>query len=215
MSRLVELSRRTEEIGGVRNWDYRGCWLRDATFTILAFLRLGYSDEAQAWRDWLARAIAGSPEQAQIMYGVTGERWLPEIVIPWLPGYENSSPLRVGNAASNQRQVDVHGEVADVMFQALKHGLELPERSRTLRPVILDYLAKVWREPDEGIWEVRGEPQHFVHSKVMAWVAFDRAASAVEAKAFRESGRKWRRIADEIHAEVCERGFDQDVNSFV
>ena len=204
-----------EEIGGVRNWDYRCCWLRDATFTILALIRLGYSDEAQAWRDWLTRAIAGSPQQAQIMYGVAGERWLPEVVIPWLPGYAKSSPVRVGNAASTQTQFDVFGEVADVMFQSLKHGLKLPERSRTLRPVILDYLAHVWREPDEGIWEVRGEPQHFVHSKVMAWVAFDRAASGVEAKAFRQSGRKWRRIANEIHAEVCERGFDRKVNSFV
>ena len=204
-----------EEIGGVRNWDYRCCWLRDATFTILALIRLGYSDEAQAWRDWLARAIAGSPEQAQIMYGVAGERWLPEIVIPWLPGYAKSAPVRVGNAASTQTQFDVYGEVADVMFQSLKHGLKLPERSRTLRPVILDYLARVWREPDEGIWEVRGEPQHFVHSKVMAWVAFDRAASGVEAKAFHQSGRKWRRIANEIHAEVCERGFDKKANSFV
>jgi GH15 family glucan-1,4-alpha-glucosidase len=204
-----------EEIGGVRNWDYRCCWLRDATFTILALIRLGYSDEAQAWRDWLARAIAGSPQQAQIMYGVAGERWLPEVVIPWLPGYAKSAPVRIGNAASNQTQFDVFGEVADAMFQSLKHGLKLPERSRTLRPVILDYLAKVWREPDEGIWEVRGEAQHFLHSKVMAWVAFDRAASAVEAKAFHQSGRKWRRIANEIHAEVCERGFDQKINSFV
>src|SRR4029077_14086577 len=185
-----------EKIGGVRNWDYRCCWLRDATFTILALIRLGYSDEAQAWRDWLTRAVAGSPQQAQIMYGVAGERWLPEVVIPWLPGYAKSSPVRVGNAASTQTQFDVFGEVADVMFQSLKHGLKLPERSRTLRPVILDYLAKVWREPDEGIWEVRGEPQHFVHSKVMAWVAFDRAASGVEAKAFHQSGRKWRKMAN-------------------
>jgi GH15 family glucan-1,4-alpha-glucosidase len=204
-----------EEIGGVRNWDYRCCWLRDATFTILALIRLGYSDEAQAWRDWLARAIAGSPEQAQIMYGVAGERWLPEHIVPWLPGYENSSPVRIGNAAANQTQVDVYGEIGDAMFQALKHGMEPPERSRTLRPLVLDYLAKVWRKPDEGIWEVRGEPQHFVHSKVMAWVAFDRASSDIEAQAFRESGRKWRDLADEIHADVCEHGFDPKLKSFV
>ena len=204
-----------EEIGGVRNWDYRCCWLRNATFTILALLRLGYSDEARAWRDWLDRAIAGSPEQAQIMYGVAGERWLPEHIVPWLPGYANSAPVRIGNAAANQTQVDVYGEVGDAMFQALRHGMKLPERSRTLRPLVLDYLAKRWRKPDEGIWEVRGEPQHFVHSKVMAWVAFDRASSDIETQTFREFGRKWRDVADEIHADVCERGFDPKLNSFV
>ena len=204
-----------EQIGGVRNWDYRCCWLRDATFTILALLRLGYMDEAKAWRDWLARAIAGSPEQAQIMYGVAGERWLPEHIVPWLPGYENSAPVHIGNAAANQTQVDVYGEIGDAMFQALKHGMEPPERSRTLRPLVLDYLARIWRNPDEGIWEVRGEPHHFVHSKVMAWVAFDRASNEIEAQIFRESGRKWRDIADEIHVDICERGFDLKLNSFV
>ena len=204
-----------EQLGGVRNWDYRYCWLRDATFTILALMKLGYHDEARAWRDWLIRAIAGSPHQVQIMYGVGGERWLPELVLPWLKGYANSSPVRIGNAASDQTQIDVFGEIADAMFQALKAGMDPPERSRTLRPQILDYLAEAWRQPDEGIWEVRGGPQHFVHSKVMAWVAFDRAASDLEARAFHESGRRWRAIADEIHAEVCERGFDRNLNSFV
>jgi GH15 family glucan-1,4-alpha-glucosidase len=204
-----------ERLGGVRNWDYRYCWLRDATFTLLAFMNLGYYEEAQAWRDWLVRAIAGSPSQIQIMYGVGGERWLPELIVPWLPGYENSAPVRIGNEASQQLQLDVFGEVIDALFQALKAGMAPSERSRTLRPVILDHLATVWREPDEGIWEVRGGRQHFVHSKVMAWVAFDRAADELAVQVFNDSGKRWREIADEIHAEVCERGFDRDLNSFV
>ena len=168
-----------EHLGGVRNWDYRYCWLRDATFTLLALMNLGYYDEAQAWRNWLIRAVAGSPDQVQIMYGVGGERWLPELVVPWLCGYEDSAPVRIGNAAHQQCQIDVFGEIADAMYQARKGGLPPSERGLALRPVILDFLAKAWRQPDEGIWEVRGEPQHFVHSKVMAWVAFDRAASSV------------------------------------
>ena len=204
-----------ERLGGTRNWDYRYCWLRDATFTLLAFMHLGYYDEARAWRDWLIRAIAGSPGQVQIMYGVGGERWLPEMNIPWLPGYENSSPVRIGNAASQQVQIDVFGEIADVMFQTLKAGMGPSERARALRPIVLEYLAGAWREPDQGIWEVRGGPQHFVHSKVMSWVAFDRAANELEGRTFAESGQRWREIADEIHAEVCERGFDSDLNSFV
>src|SRR5690242_16929098 len=204
-----------EHLGGVRNWDYRYCWLRDATFTLLAFMHLGYYEEAVAWRDWLLRAVAGSPEQVQILYGVGGERWLPELIVPWLPGYENSSPVRIGNAAYQQLQIDVFGEIADAMLQTLKSGMPVPERGRTLRPVVLEHLARVWREPDEGIWEVRGGPQHFVHSKVMAWVAFDRAADEVQAEAFGDSGQRWREIADQIHAEVCERGFDQELNSFV
>ncbi len=204
-----------ERLGGVRNWDYRYCWLRDATFTLLAFMNLGYFEEARAWRDWLIRAVAGSPSQIQIMYGVGGERWLPELVVPWLPGYEKSSPVRIGNDASRQLQLDVFGEVADAMFQALKAGMDPPERGRILRPLTLEYLATAWRQPDEGAWEVRGGRQHFVHSKVMAWVAFDRAAHELEARAFNESGRRWRKIADEIHAEVCQRGFDRDLGSFV
>jgi GH15 family glucan-1,4-alpha-glucosidase len=204
-----------EHLGGVRNWDYRYCWLRDATFILLAFMQLGYYDEALAWRDWLIRAVAGSPRQVQIAYGVGGERWLPELIVSWLPGYENASPVRVGNAAYKQLQIDVFGEVADAMFQTLKAGMAPPERARALRPAVLEYLAAAWREPDEGIWEVRGGRQHFVHSKVMAWVAFDRAAHELEAQAFNESGRRWREIADEIHAEICERGFDRDLNSFV
>jgi GH15 family glucan-1,4-alpha-glucosidase len=204
-----------ERLGGARNWDYRFCWLRDATFTLLAFMNLGYYDEARAWRDWLTRAVAGSPRQVQIMYGVGGERWLPELIVPWLPGYENSSPVRIGNAASQQLQIDVFGEIADAMLQALKAGMVPLERGRALRPLILEYLATAWREPDEGIWEVRGGRQHFVHSKVMAWVAFDRAADDLAAQTYAESGGRWREIANEIHAEVCERGFDRDLDSFV
>src|SRR5215470_1572682 len=204
-----------ECLGGVRNWDYRYCWLRDATVTLLALTQLGYHDEAVAWRDWFVRAVAGSPRQIQIMYGVGGERLLPEWTVPWLPGYENSTPVRIGNDASRQFQLDVFGELADSMFQAYKAGMKPTERGRGLRSVILDYLATAWRQPDTGIWEVRGGPQHFVHSKVMAWVAFDRAAHELEAQAFNEPGERWREIADEIHAEVCERGFDRDLNSFV
>jgi GH15 family glucan-1,4-alpha-glucosidase len=202
-----------ERLGGPRNWDYRFCWLRDATFTLLAFMHLGYYEEARAWRDWLTRAIAGSPRQVQILYGVGGERWLPELVIPWLPGYENSSPVRVGNAATQQLQIDVYGEATDAMFQARKGGMARSLRGGALRAVILEYLADAWRQPGEGIWEVRGQRQHFVYSKVMAWVAFDRAASDEEAEA--DLKQQWRDIADEIHAEICRYGFDPELNSYV
>jgi len=197
----------------VRNWDYRFCWVRDATFTLLAFIHLGYYEEANRWRDWLIRAVAGSPAQAQIMYGVGGERWLPELTVDWLPGYENSAPVRIGNAAYQQRQLDIFGEIADAMFQAFKAGMPMSPRGAELRPVVLDYLAKAWREPDEGIWEVRGGEQHFVHSKVMAWVAFDRAAN--DGQSPPEPSRRWRAIAEEIHAEVCARGFNRELGSFV
>jgi GH15 family glucan-1,4-alpha-glucosidase len=194
-----------EHLGGVRNWDYRYCWLRDATFTLLAFRNLGYYEEAKAWRDWLLRAIAGSPRQIQIMYGVGGERWLPEQIVPWLPGYENSAPVRIGNDASQQLQLDVYGEVFDAIFQTYKAGMAPSERGRALRPVVLEYLSKAWRQPDEGLWEVRGGPQHFVH----------RAANEDSAWKFDEPQQRWREIANQIHAEVCERGFDHDLNSFV
>ena len=203
-----------ERLGGSRNWDYRYCWLRDATFTLLAFMQLGYYDEARAWGDWLIRAVAGSPRQVQIVYGVGGERWLPELIIPWLSGYENSSPVRIGNAASQQLQIDIYGEIADAFFQAFKAGMQPTQRGQALQPLISEYLATAWREPDEGIWEVRGGRQHFVHSKVMTWVAFDRAAAYWRLKVA-ELGRQWREIADEIHAEVCERGFDRELGSFV
>ncbi|MBV8752994.1 MAG: glycoside hydrolase family 15 protein [Hyphomicrobiales bacterium] len=202
-----------ERLGGVRNWDYRYCWLRDATFTLLAFMQLGYQEEARAWRDWLLRAVAGSPNQIQIMYGVGGERWLPELIVDWLPGYERSAPVRIGNAAYQQLQLDIIGEMADAMFQAFKGGMQPSARARELRPVVLEYLEKAWREPDKGIWEVRGGRRHFVHSKVMAWVAFDRAANAAYSPG--EPTSRWRKIADEIHAEVCERGFDRELGSFV
>jgi GH15 family glucan-1,4-alpha-glucosidase len=204
-----------EQLGGVRNWDYRYCWLRDATFSLQAFMHLGFYDEARAWRDWIMRAVAGSPDQMQIMYGVGGERWLPELIVPWLPGYENSLPVRIGNGAHRQQQIDVFGEVVDAMVQARKGGMDTTERGRAMRPLVMDYLAKAWREPDEGIWEVRGGPQHFVHSKVMAWVAFDRVVGSVAAEGLNEEAARWRRIADEIQTEVCERGFDRELNSFV
>jgi GH15 family glucan-1,4-alpha-glucosidase len=178
-------------------------------------MKLGYYEEALAWRNWLLRAIAGSPNQVQIMYGVGGERWLPELTLPWLKGYADSSPVRIGNAACDQMQIDVFGEIADAAFQTYKAGMPPAERGRAVRPLILEYLAEAWRQPDEGIWEVRGGRQHFVHSKVMAWVAFDRAANDVGVQAFHEPGDRWRAIADEIHAEVCERGFDRELNSFV
>jgi GH15 family glucan-1,4-alpha-glucosidase len=204
-----------ERLGGVRNWDYRYCWLRDATFALLALMHLGYYEEAQAWRDWLVRAVAGSPRQIQIMYGVGGERWLPELIVPWLPGYENSAPVRIGNDASRQLQLDIFGEIADAMFQGLKAGMPPSERGQAMRSVIWDFLATAWRQPDEGIWEVRGGRQHFVHSKVMAWVAFDRAATELEAQVSNELAHQLRAIADEIHAQVCEHGFDRELNSFV
>jgi GH15 family glucan-1,4-alpha-glucosidase len=204
-----------ERLGGVRNWDYRYCWVRDATFTLLALMQLGYFEEAQAWRDWLIRAVAGRPEQMQIMYGVAGERWLPELIVPWLPGYEGSLPVRIGNTASEQLQLDIFGEISDAMFQALKGGMQVTDRVRALRPTVLNYLSTAWRQPDEGIWEVRGGRQHFVHSKVMAWVAFNRAAQELSAQTFNDSTAPWRALADEIHAEVCARGFDSELGSFV
>ena len=181
----------------------------------MAFMQLGYYDEARAWRDWLARAVAAGQIKSRSWYGVGGERWLPEQIVPWLPGYENSAPVRIGNGAYQQLQLDVFGEIVDAMFQALKAGMEPSERSRTLRPIALAYLATAWREPDEGIWEVRGGRQHFVHSKVMAWVAFDRAANEIEARLYNDSTDRWRAIADKIHAEARERGFDPDLGSFV
>jgi GH15 family glucan-1,4-alpha-glucosidase len=202
-----------EQIGGPRNWDYRYCWLRDATFTLLAFMNAGYMEEAIAWQDWLARAIAGSPEQIQTLYGVAGERRLDEWQLPWLPGYENSSPVRVGNAAALQLQLDIYGEMADVMTQARKGGLPVPPRRSELRRVTLSHLEQMWREPDEGIWEIRGQRQHFTYSKVMTWVAFDRASrNGGDSK--RLLGR-WKRIADTIRHEVLREGIDAKRNCFV
>lgn len=205
-----------ERVGGERNWDYRYCWLRDATMTLLALMNLGYFDEAQAWREWLLRSVAGNPEQMQIMYGLAGERDLPEFSLPWLAGYEHSQPVRVGNAASEQLQLDIYGELADAMTQAIKGGLPRHPRSSAIARLILPYLESIWREPDEGLWEVRGGRQHFVHSKVMAWVAFDRAASLAETtEEDRERGRHYRRVAEQIRAEVCARGLDPGGQHFV
>jgi GH15 family glucan-1,4-alpha-glucosidase len=208
-----------EQIGGERNWDYRFCWLRDATMTLLAFMNLGYFEEANAWRAWLMRSVAGNPEQIQIMYGLGGERRLPELELPWLKGYEGSSPVRIGNGAATQMQLDVYGEVADAMTQAIKGGLPRPPRSVAISKVIMPFLEEVWHKPDQGIWEIRSEPRHFTHSKVMAWVAFDRNASLIEHSAKTEEelelARHYRGVAGQIHADVCEHGFDTQMGSFV
>jgi len=204
-----------EAIGGVRNWDYRYCWLRDATLTLLALLHAEHADEARAWRAWLLRAVAGDPDDLQIMYGVAGERRLTEFEIPWLPGYEGSAPVRVGNAASEQLQVDVFGEVMDALYQARAHGLEFEETAWSLEQTLLGALERTWQEPDEGIWEIRGERRHFVHSKVMAWVAFDRAVRSVEEHGVDGPVERWREQRDQIHAEVCARGYDEKLGSFV
>jgi GH15 family glucan-1,4-alpha-glucosidase len=204
-----------EWLGGVRNWDYRYCWLRDATLTLLALLHADHVDEAVAWRHWLLRAVAGDPADLQIMYGVAGDRRLTEYELPWLDGFEGSKPVRIGNAASEQLQVDVYGEVLDALYQARVHGLPIDRSAWRLQRVLLDYLEGTWQEPDEGIWEIRGARRHFVHSKVMAWVAFDRAVRTVEEQELDGPVDRWRDLRNEIHAEVCERGFDSSLNSFV
>ncbi|HSK42132.1 MAG TPA: glycoside hydrolase family 15 protein, partial [Arenibaculum sp.] len=205
-----------EHVGGPRNWDYRFCWLRDATMTLLAFMNLGYFEEASAWREWLLRSIAGDPAQMQIMYGLAGERRLPEWEVPWLNGFLGSRPVRIGNAASEQFQLDIYGEVADALAQAMRGGLPPHPRTGALSEEIMSFLERAWRLPDEGIWEVRGGRQHFTHSKVMAWVAFDRAASLDEAvRGMTERVVRWRRVAGEIHEEVCRRAYDPELGSFV
>jgi GH15 family glucan-1,4-alpha-glucosidase len=204
-----------EEIGGMRNWDYRFCWLRDATLTLLALLHGDHVEEASQWRHWLLRAVAGDPADIQIMYGVAGERRLPEFELEWLPGYERSAPVRVGNAASEQLQLDVYGEVMDALYQARVHGLALEQPAWDLQRLLLEHLEEAWHGPDEGIWEIRGEPRHFVHSKVMAWVAFDRAVRTVEGQGLHGPLDRWRELREEIHSEVCERGYDEDLGSFV
>jgi len=204
-----------EFLGGVRNWDYRFCWLRDATFTLTALSEAGYDEEALAWSDWLRRAVAGSPKKIQIMYGVGGERRLAEMEIPWLPGYEHSAPVRIGNAASEQFQLDVYGEVMD-MFLHSRHcmGHELPDDVWDLARILVEHVANVWTEPDEGIWEVRGPRRHFVHSKVMAWVAVDRWVQLCEAGRPRESMPRWRDLRDDIHRDICEHGYNPSVGAF-
>ncbi len=205
-----------EEIGGVRNWDYRFCWLRDATFTLFSLLGAGYHEEAKAWREWLLRAIAGSPSQLQIMYGVRGERRLIEHELPWLSGYEGSQPVREGNAAAKQFQLDVFGEVVDAMYHAQRAGLETSEADWRMQVALLNFLESKWSKPDEGIWEIRGKPQQFTHSKVMAWVAFDRAVKLVEN--FSCAGNhhlgRWKKLRDKIHREVCAQGYHPKKKAF-
>jgi GH15 family glucan-1,4-alpha-glucosidase len=203
-----------EQVGGVRNWDYRYCWLRDATLTLLAFLNTGYADEAKDWRQWLLRTAAGDPADLQIMYGVAGERRLTELELDWLSGYEGSRPVRIGNEASEQFQLDVYGEVLDALYQGRVHGLRAEAQPWALQRKLLEHLETAWREPDEGLWEIRGRRRHFTHSKVMCWVAFDRAVRSVEEQRLDGPVDRWRELRDEIHAEVCRRGYDPSIASF-
>jgi GH15 family glucan-1,4-alpha-glucosidase len=203
-----------EELGGVRNWDYRYCWLRDATFSLYALMLAGYDAEAVAWRDWLLRVAAGAPDQLQIMYGPAGERRLPELTLDWLAGYEGSRPVRIGNAASRQFQLDVYGEVMDCFHQARRAGVDQDPEAWRLQQAVMEFLEGHWRDPDEGIWEVRGPRRHFTHSKVMAWVALDRAVKAVEVFGLEGHVDRWRAVRAEVHAEVCELGYDPGRGTF-
>ncbi|MGC2496805.1 MAG: glycoside hydrolase family 15 protein [Acidobacteriaceae bacterium] len=203
-----------ECIGGQRNWDYRYCWLRDTTFTLLAMITAGYFEEAAAWEDWLLRAVAGSPDEVQIMYGLKGERQLVEWEIDWLPGYENSRPVRIGNAAANQLQLDIYGELLDTFFHAL-HGLgEHTDQDFRVLVRLLQHLETIWQQPDEGIWETRGGPQQFTYSKMMAWVAFDRAILIAEKLDAEAPVEKWQKLRDTIHEEICQKAFNKKKNSF-
>jgi GH15 family glucan-1,4-alpha-glucosidase len=204
-----------EKFGGGRNWDYRFCWLRDATFTLLALMNSGYTEEASAWHNWLLRAAAGSPEHMQIMYGIWGQRRLLEWEAEWLPGYEGAQPVRVGNAAHAQLQLDVYGELIDAFHQARVAKLELDEESWDLERAVLKHLAEVWDQPDHGIWERRGDGKHYVFSKVQTWVAFDRAIKSAETFGFEAPLDEWRALRDTICRDVCEKGFDEELNSFV
>ncbi|MGH3387033.1 MAG: glycoside hydrolase family 15 protein [Nocardioidaceae bacterium] len=204
-----------EDIGGERNWDYRYCWLRDATLTLECMLNAGFTEEAAAWKNWLLRAIAGSPQDLQIMYGVAGERRLPEYEADWLAGYERSRPVRIGNAAAGQLQLDVFGEVMDALWISRARGVESTTVAWNLQRALVEHLATIWDQPDEGIWEVRGPRQQFTHSKVMAWVAFDRAARAVEEQGRNGPAKRWRAIADQIHRDVCEQAWSEGRGSFM
>jgi GH15 family glucan-1,4-alpha-glucosidase len=204
-----------EMIGGARNWDYRFCWLRDATLTLLALMNAGYYDEAGLWRDWLLRAVAGSPNQVQIMYGIAGERRLTEWQVPWLPGYENSAPVRIGNAAHSQLQLDVLGELMDTLHQARCGGLAPNADGWGLELEFLKHLEKIWQRKDSGIWEVRGDEQHFTYSKVMAWVAFDRAIKSAQHFQLHGDVAHWVEMRERIHADVCNNGYDAKTGSFV
>jgi GH15 family glucan-1,4-alpha-glucosidase len=204
-----------EWIGGPRNWDYRFCWLRDATLTLLALMNAGYLDEAKAWREWLCRAAAGTPDQLQIMYGVAGERRLTEWEVPWLPGYLDSVPVRIGNAAHNQLQLDVYGELMDALHHAREGGVVSSESDWALQQAVLEHLEEIWPKMDKGIWEVRSDARHFTSSKVMVWVAFDRAIKSAETFDLPGPIDRWRKLCHEIHDEVCRQGFDSELNSFV
>jgi GH15 family glucan-1,4-alpha-glucosidase len=204
-----------EALGGVRNWDYRYCWLRDSTFTLSALMLAGLSEEAKAWREWLLRAVAGQPQQMQILYGVAGERRVTEQELAWLPGYHGARPVRVGNAAVGQFQLDVYGEVMDTLHLGRRIGLESDEPAWDLQRALLEFLESNWREPDEGIWEIRGPRRHFTHSKVMAWVALDRAVKAVELAGLDGPVERWRALRQEIHEEVCRDGYDAERDAFV
>lgn len=203
-----------EAIGGSRNWDYRYCWLRDSALTLYALLNAGYREEAEAWRQWLLRAAAGRPEQLHIMYGIAGERWLPENEVPWLPGYEESSPVRIGNEAVGQIQLDVYGELIETLYTAREAELAPLAEAWRLVSVLLDHLETIWQKPDNGIWEVRGEPRAFTHSRLMCWVAFDRAIKSVEHFGLDGPVDRWRELRDTIHADICDNGFDPQRNSF-
>ncbi|MDH6625314.1 GH15 family glucan-1,4-alpha-glucosidase [Streptomyces sp. LBL] len=204
-----------EEPGGVRNWDYRYCWLRDSTLTLGALVSCGYQEEAEAWRNWLLRAVAGDPADLQIMYGLAGERRLPEFEVPWLSGFAESTPVRVGNEAVNQLQLDVYGEVMDSLSLAREAGLSTTGDMWALQCALMTFLASAWRQPDEGLWEMRGGRRHFVHSKVMVWVAADRAVRALEENPkLRGDLAGWCAMRDEVHREVCEKGYDAERNTF-
>ena len=204
-----------EFIGGPRNWDYRYCWLRDSALMLYAFLNAGYREEAESWRQWLLRAAAGHPEQLHIMYGVAGERWLPENEVPWLPGYEGSKPVRVGNGAVEQIQLDVYGELMDTLHAAREADLSGLDEAWAFQQILLQHLQTIWKLPDRGIWEVRGPPRHFTHSRLMCWVAFDRAVKSCEHFGLQGPVEKWRATREAIHADICKNGFDPDRNSFV
>ena len=204
-----------ELLGGVRNWDYRYCWLRDATFTLNSLLLAGYNEEASAWREWLLRAVAGSPDDLQIVYGVTGARRLDEVELPWLRGYRNSKPVRIGNAASRQFQLDVYGEVMDSLHLARAADLEPHPEAWNVQLALMRFLESHWDQPDQGLWEVRGPRRHFTHSKIMAWVAFDRAIKDAEKEGLDAPVRRWCRVRDRIHAHVCKHAFDASRNTFV
>jgi GH15 family glucan-1,4-alpha-glucosidase len=204
-----------EDIGGVRNWDYRYCWLRDSAFTLDALIRSGYVDEAKAWRDWLLRAIGGNPDDLQVMYGIGGERRLVEYEVDWLPGHQGSHPVRIGNAAADQLQIDVYGEIMDTLCRGRLHGLELERHAWALQTHLVRHLERRWVEPDEGIWEIRGQRRHFVHSKVMAWVAVDRHVRGIDDTGSTDADLdRWCALRDTIHAEVCANGYDAERNTF-